>query len=127
MKTYITYEATKLLTQFPLTDRTKFEHRHNIAYFSCCPNVTCNKTHVGETDRRIKERIIDHNKRDKSSHLLKHDRESQHTHVWNDNFIILNGNYKNSIKRKTSETLYVRTLKPPLNVKEKLIRLELYN
>ena len=25
---------------------------------------------------------MDHSKRDKSSHLLKHTRESQHTHVW---------------------------------------------
>ena len=128
MKTCITYEATKLLTQFPVKDRAKFEHRHNLVYFSHCPNVTCNETHVGETDRRIKECIMDHNKRDKSSHLLKHARESQHTHVWKDNFIILNANYKNNIKRKISETLYIRTLiKPTLNVKEKLIRLELCN
>ena len=72
-----------------MKDRTKFEHRHNIVYFSHCPNVTCNKTYVGETDRRIKERIIDRNKRDKSSHLLKHACESQHTHVWKDDFKIL--------------------------------------
>ena len=25
---------------------------------------------------------MDHSKRDKSSHLLKHARESQHTHAW---------------------------------------------
>ena len=110
-----------------MKDRTKFEHRHNIVYFSCCPNATCNDTYVGETDRRIKERIMDHNKRDKSSHLLKHARESQHTHVWKDDFKILSGNYKSSVKRKISEALYIRTLKPTLNVKEKSIRLELYN
>ena len=62
VKTCITYESTKLSTQFPVKDRTKFEHRHNIVYFSHCPNVTCNKTYVGETDRKIKECIIDHNK-----------------------------------------------------------------
>ena len=73
---------------------TKFEHRHSIVYFSRCPNVTCNETYVGETYRRIKERIIDHNKRDKCSHLLKHARESQHTHVWKDSFKIFNGNYE---------------------------------
>ena len=81
VKTCITCEGTKLSTQFTVKDRAKFEHRHNIAYFSHCPNVTCNETHVGETDRGIKERIIDHNKRGKSSHLLKRARESQHTHV----------------------------------------------
>ena len=70
---------------------------------------------------------MDHNKRVKSSHLLKHARENQHTHVWNDDFKIPNGNYKSSMKRKISEALYIRTLKPTLNVKEKSIRLELYN
>ena len=127
VKTCITYEDTKLSTQFPVKDRTKFEHRHNVVYFSRCPKATCNDIYVGETDRRIKERIMDHNKRDKSSHLLKHARESQHTHVWKDDFKILNGNYKSSVKRKISEALYIRTLKPTLNVKEKSIRLELYN
>ena len=77
-----------------MKDRTKFEHRHNIVYFSRCRNVTCNETHVAETDRRIKERIIDHNEREKSSHLLKHAREIQYTHVWKDDFKILNGNIK---------------------------------
>ena len=108
-------------------DRTKFEHTYNVVYFSRCPNATCNKTYVGKTDRRIKERIMDHKKRDKSLHLLKHARENQHTHVWKDDFKILNGNYKSSVKRKISEALYIRTLKPTLNVKEKSIRLELYN
>ena len=81
VKTCIPYEGTKLSTQFPVKDGTKFEHRDNIVYFSRCPNVTCNKTYVGETNRRIKERIIDHNKRDKNLHLLKHAREIEHTRV----------------------------------------------
>ena len=108
-----------------MKDRTKFEYRHSIVHFS--RNVTCNEICEGETNRRIKERIMDHNKRDKSLHLLEHARESQHTHVWNDDFKILNSNYKSSIKRKISEALYIRTLRSTLNVKEKSVRLELYN
>ena len=125
VKTCIIFEGTKLSTQFSVKDRTKFEHKHNIVYFSCCPNVTCNEIYVQETDRRIKEHIMDHNKRGKTSHLLKHVCESQHNHVWKNDFEIPNDNYKSSIKRKISETLYNRTLKPTLNVKEKSIRLEL--
>ena len=64
---------------------------------------------------------------DKHSHLLKHARQSQHTYVCEDDFKILNGNFESSVKRKISEALYIRTLKPTLNVKEKSIRLELYN
>ena len=63
VKTCITYEGKKLSTQFPVKDRTKFKHRNNMVYFSHCPNVTYNKTFVGETDRKIKECIMDHNKR----------------------------------------------------------------
>ena len=51
LKTYIAYEGTKLSTQFPVKDRTKFELGHNIVYFSLCPNVSCNETCVGERDR----------------------------------------------------------------------------
>ena len=70
---------------------------------------------------------MDHKKREKSSHLLKHARENQHTHVWKDDFKILNGNYKSSVKRNISEALCITTLKQTLNIKEKSIRHELYN
>ena len=70
---------------------------------------------------------MDHNKRDKTSRLLKHARESQHTHVQKDDFKILNGIYKSSVKSKISEALYIRILKPTLHVKEKSVRLELHN
>ena len=43
---------------------------------------------------------MDHNKRDKISHLLKQARESQRNHVWKDDFKILNGNGKSNIKEK---------------------------
>ena len=106
--------------------QNKFEHRHNIVYFSRCPNVTYNETYVGETDRRIKELIMDHNKRDKSSHLLKQACEIQHNHVREDHFKIPNGNYNSSVQRKIREALCIRTLKPTLNVKDKSVRLELF-
>ena len=54
--------------------------------------------------------IIDY-KRDKISHLLKHARESQHTHAWKDDLKILSDNYKSSTQRKISEALYIRILK----------------
>ena len=85
VKTWITYQGTKLSTQFPVKGRTKFEHRQNVVYFNRCPSASCN------------------------------------------DFKILNSNNKSSVKRKISEALYIRALKPTLNVKEKSIRLELYN
>ena len=38
---------------------------------------------------RFEERIIDHNKRDKKSHIYKHCNEKGHRHVWLDNFQIV--------------------------------------
>ena len=95
-------------TQFPVKDKTKFKHQHNITYFSKCPEIDCKETYIGETDRRIQERIIDHNNRDKKTYLLKHSQGSQHSHVWINDFKILNSNYKKDIKRNISEALYIR-------------------
>ena len=44
---------------------------------------TCTKDYIGETDHRIKERLTDHDKRDKNSRILKHSLEEDHTQVWN--------------------------------------------
>ena len=81
-KTRVTQQSKKLGTKFQLKDKTKFRQQNNLVYYSNCPDKTCNEDYVGETDSRIEERIIDHNKRDKNSHLLKHSRERNHQHVW---------------------------------------------
>ena len=78
-------------------------------------------------NRRIVERIQDHNNRDKNSHLLKHAREKGHTHVWEKYFKILGNNYQSNIKRKISESLFIRQLKSTLNGNEKSIPLHLFN
>ena len=126
VKTMITYQGTKLSTKFNIKDQTKFHHKNNIVYYGKCPNENCKDDYVGETDRRSIERIIDHNKRDKKSHLLKHAQKENHTHVWEQNFKILGSNYQSNIKRKISESLFIRQLKPSLNKKEKSFPLHLY-
>ena len=64
---------------------------------------------------------------DKNSHLLKHSREKNHQHVWENDFKVLGNNYRSNFKRKISEALFIKQLKPSLNVKEKSIQLQLYN
>ena len=44
-------------------------------------NAPYTKDYIGEMDRRNKEKIIDHNKRNNNSHILKHSRKD-HSHVW---------------------------------------------
>ena len=88
--------------------------------------ITAN-AHVKISNRRIVERIQDHNNRDKNSHLLKHAREKGHTHALENDFKILGNSYQSNIKHKISESLYIRQLKPTLNAREKSISLHLFN
>ena len=127
IKTIISYKSTKLSTKFPVKDKTDFQHKHNVVYYGKCPDEGCKDNYVGETKRRIVERIKDHNSKDNSSHLLKHARENGHTHVWKKDFKILGNNYQSNFKRKISESLFIRQLKPSLNVNEKSVPLHLFN
>ena len=125
--TTVTYQSKKLGTKFQLKYKTRFNHQNNLVYYSKCPDKTCNEDYVGKTDRRIEERIMDHNKRDKNFHLLKHSREKDHQHVWGNNFKVLGNNYSSNFERKISGALFIKQLKPSLNVKEKSVQLQLYN
>ena len=100
VKITVTYQSKKLGTKFELKDKTKFHQQNNLVYYAKCLDKTCSEDYVGETDNRIKERIIDHNKRDKNSHLLKHSREKNYQHVWENDFKILGSNYRSNFKRK---------------------------
>ena len=127
VKTTVTYQSKKLETKSQRKYKTRFNQQKNLVYYSKCPNKTCNEDYVGETDRRNEERIMDHNKRDKNSHLLKHSREKNHQHVWKNDFKVLGNNYRSNFKRKISEALFIKQLKLSLNVKEKSTQLQLYN
>ena len=99
----------------------------NLWPHSKCPSQGYHKSYIGETNKCIVERIQDHNNRDKNSNLLKHAQEKHHTPVWENDFKILANNYQSNIKRKISESLYIRQLKPTLNAHEKSIPLHLFN
>ena len=130
VNTIISYKSTKLSTKFPVKDKTDFQHKNNVVYHSKYPSKGCHENYIGETKRRIVERIQDPNNpnnRDKISHLLKYAREKGHTHVWEKDFKILGNNYRSNIKCKISEFLFIRQLKPTLNANEKSIPLHLFN
>ena len=127
IKAMIGYRSTKLSTKFLVRDKTDFQHKHNVLYYGKCSNEGCKDDYVGETKRRIVQRIKDHNSKDNSSHLLKHGRENGHTHVWEKDFQILGNNYQSNFKQKRSESFYIKQLKPTLNVNEKSITLHLFN
>ena len=60
-----------------------------VVYKFTCPG--CNASYIGETNRRLSTRIMEHLSKDKSSHIYKHLSESENCrNVSDDNcFIIL--------------------------------------
>ena len=89
-----------------MKDQTKFEHKNDIIYHGKCPVEECPDNYIGETKRRISERISHHNGRDTSSHLLKHAIESGDRHIEGENFKIINNGFRNNtLKRRIAESL----------------------
>ena len=74
----------------------------------------------------LREELIDQNKRDKNSHLLKHPREKKHQHMWENGFKVLDNKYHPNFQRKISEAFFIKQLKPSLNVKNKSNQMQLY-
>ena len=48
---------------------------------------------------------MNHNKRDKNSHILKHSSEESHSHIWDKDFKVLGNNYRSLFIYKTIKTI----------------------
>ena len=48
---------------------------------SQCPEVNCNETYIGETARRLQERVLDHAGKDRISNMVKHSMDTSHLPV----------------------------------------------
>ena len=93
-------------------DQTKFEDKHDIIYLATCPEDNCSENYIGESGRRISERIIDHNGRDQKSHIFKHSSEKCCQHFHTNSFKIIGNGFKNnSFNRKVSEALLIKHIK----------------
>ena len=104
------------------------EHKHDIIYLATCPEDNCSGNYIGESGRRISERIIDYNGTDQKSHIFKQSSEKCCQHFITNSFTIIGNGFKNnSFKRKVSEAQLIKQIKPSLNVQEKSIELKLFN
>ena len=73
------------------------------------------------------KRTLDHNSRDKASHVLAHSKKTKHRRVYMENLKILGRGYKSDFKRKISESLFIKELKPDLNKQKDAFKLKLFN
>ena len=121
------YRSRKLSTRFNIKDKTKLEHMHNIVYYIPCPNKKCKDDYSGETKRRIKKRSDEHRSKDQKSHVLQHTKATKHKRVSLSDFKILGQGYRSNFRRKISESLFIKRLKPTLNVQKDSYKLSLFN
>ena len=83
---------------------------------------------MGESARRITERIKDHNGRGHTSHVWNHSIRKSHKNVNTINFKIFDKYFHNNKRKpKIAEALWIKDLRPTLNTQEKSIQLKLFN
>ena len=77
----VAYTGKKISISFNVKDQSKFDHQHDVVYYADGPNEIYRENYIGESGRRISDRIKDHNVRDLKSLILKHSVESGHEYV----------------------------------------------
>ena len=129
VKPKITYTRRKLGSLFQTKDQTIFEQKHDVIYHGKCPAENCVDDYIGETARRVNERIVGHRGRDANSYLLKHSIESGYKALEAVDYKIIGTRYrKNTMKMKLPEALFIKELQPTLNKQqEKSVPLKLLN
>ena len=94
------YISRKLGSGFDIKDQTKLEHEHDFTYLVKCPDNTCSETYLGETARRLNQRIMEHAGKDNKLPMLKHTLQSGHSSVSLNDFRILQKGYNNKKSKK---------------------------
>ena len=119
------YTGTKLSTKFQIKDKTKDEHKHDLVYYGKCPE--CDESYVGETGRRLQDRVDEHSGKDSKSNILRNSCQENDKNVSRINFQFLGNEYKKmKFKWKLFEALYIKELHPSLNTREISVALKLF-
>ena len=103
---HLSRSSKKLGSFFNIKDQTKLEHNNDLTYLVKCPEKSCSEKYLGETARRINERVLEHAGKDKKSHMLQHTLQSGHPSVSINEFKKLGKGFNNNrVKRKISGAL----------------------
>ena len=60
VKPSVSFKADKLASRFNVKDKINIKHQNNVVYKLECPQERCPHTYIGETARRLDERISEH-------------------------------------------------------------------
>ena len=70
--------GTKLSLQCNIKDDTNKQPKHDLVYFSRCSSMNCTDSYIGETARRLSERVMDHAGTDTKLSIARHCLNSNH-------------------------------------------------
>ena len=111
----LAFSSFKIKNLFSLKDSVPEDLKSCVVYQFTCAG--CNSSYIGETTRHLSTRIKEHTQTDKSSHIFKHLQHSSlcKNHYTRECFKLLDkANFPIALKIK--ESLYIKKLKPELNV-----------
>ena len=128
VKIWTCYTGKRFNSCFKIKDKKKFDHEHDLVYHGRSPEESCTDEYIGESGRRVIERVKDHNESDKSSHMLRHSIKKNHAKVTANDFKVIERDYRsNARQRKVAEVLLIKQFRPTLNVQEQSVALKLLN
>eukprot|EP00111_Clytia_hemisphaerica_P014988 TCONS_00044126-protein len=111
---------------FNVKDKTKKEHENNVVYKINCPDENCTETYIGETERRVFERVLDHSGRDKNSTVFKHSMLSGHKPITIDDVELIAKGFKRNDTREITESFLIIEQKPTLNIQNLFKTIQLF-
>ena len=59
IKPVFAFKSKKLASHFKIKDNTNTKHKHDLVYKIQCPQEHCLHSYIGETARRLEERILE--------------------------------------------------------------------
>ena len=78
VKLKVVYNLANLSQYFNVKDIVPQKYKSDLVYKCTCSQTDCNELYITENERHFDERIIDHNKQDKKSHIQIHSSENTH-------------------------------------------------
>ena len=111
---------------FKTTKRRMNEDQHNVTYHVSCEINKCTCSYVGQTRCLIIKRTLEHNSKDNVSHILIHSKATKHRREAMKKVKILGRRYKCDFKRRISESLFIKMIKPDLKKQKDTFKLKLY-
>ena len=124
----VIFTGSKLSLKFQVKDKTIFSNCHDVIYHGNCLKNGCADNYIGETTRRILERVLDHNGKDINRHLYKHSIKTGHWTLDIRDYRIIGKGYGNNCKKwETAKALLNKELKSTLKKQDKSMPLKLFN